>query len=189
MSMKATRFFWAWLVVATCASVAGNVAHAVLSGPPSPVIAAAAAVVPPAVLCGALHGVTVLARATVTGWAYRAAMAMTCALAGCAFVLSFGALRDLAIRWAGYPPEVAWLWPLAIDLSVALSTVALLALTRPAAPVRKTRPRTAGKRDKVLPVPVSAAELAAVRQTAAKQGRRAPVVAREAILERVDPAA
>lgn len=124
------RFFWGWLIAASAASVAGNVTHAILSAPPSPVIAAFAAIVPPAVQIGATHGVGVLVRSNASGVAYRAALAMTVALAVSAFILSFGALRDLAERWAGYPPAVAWLWPIAVDLSVALSTVALLALGR-----------------------------------------------------------
>lgn len=137
--MTSSRYFWSWLILASAASVVGNVTHAVLSGPPSPVIAACAAVVPPTVLLGATHGVSVLVRAKLHGLTYMAALTMTVVLAGCAFVLSFGALRDLAVRWAGYPVSVAWLWPLTIDLSVALSTVALLALSRP----RRRRRRAA----------------------------------------------
>jgi hypothetical protein len=42
----ATRFFWVWLITATGVSVAGNVAHAVLTAPTDRVpLAAAAAVV------------------------------------------------------------------------------------------------------------------------------------------------
>lgn len=42
----AVRFFWTWLFLATTVSVAGNVAHAVLTAPPGTVrLAAAAAVV------------------------------------------------------------------------------------------------------------------------------------------------
>ena len=49
----AVRFFWIWLIPATSVSVAGNVAHAVLTAPSATVrLAAAAAVVPPAVLLG-----------------------------------------------------------------------------------------------------------------------------------------
>lgn len=45
----------------------------------------------------------------------------------CAFVLSFDALRDLAIR-SGIRAELAWLWPLAVDVTIAQATIALLAL-------------------------------------------------------------
>ena len=42
---RAVRFFWCTLIAATGASVAGNIAHAVLVEPGHPPIAAAAAVV------------------------------------------------------------------------------------------------------------------------------------------------
>jgi hypothetical protein len=55
---------------------------------------------------------------------------MTVALAGCAFVLSFDALTALATS-LGMTADRAWLWPCAIDLSIAQSTLALLSLTAP----------------------------------------------------------
>ncbi|AHY26906.1 LamD-like protein [Mycobacterium phage BoostSeason] len=125
----ATRFFWAWLIAATVASILGNVTHAVLGAASSPLIAAAAAIVPPVVLLGATHGVHALVRSRIVGAAYRTALAIVIALAVCAFVLSFEALRELAVVYAGMRPSIAWLWPLAIDLSITGSTVALLALT------------------------------------------------------------
>jgi Protein of unknown function (DUF2637) len=129
----AVRFFWVWLLVATGVSVAGNVAHAVLTAPMGTVrLAAAAAVVPPAVLLGSTHSVALLVRAHRVGLHYWCALAMTFALAGCAFVLSFDALRDLAIA-LGMPPDRAWLWPVAIDVSIANSTLALLSLAPPRA--------------------------------------------------------
>ena len=127
---RAVRFFWCALFAATSSSIAGNVAHALLNTTAgSPAIAAAAAIVPPAVLLGATHGVALLVRARTAGWAYWCALAMTVALAGCAFGLSFDALRDLARRYAGYSEWASWLWPLSIDLSIAVSTLALLTLT------------------------------------------------------------
>ncbi len=64
----AVRFFWGWLVAATGVSVAGNVAHAVLTAPVGTVrFAAAAAVVPPAVLLGSTHSVALLVRAHRVG--------------------------------------------------------------------------------------------------------------------------
>jgi hypothetical protein len=129
----AVRFFWAWLIMATGVSVAGNVAHAVLTAPMGTVrLAAAAAVVPPAVLLGSTHSVALLVRAHRVGLHYWCALAMTFALAGCAFVLSFDALRDLAVA-LGMPAARAWLWPVAIDVSIANSTLALLSLAPPRA--------------------------------------------------------
>lgn len=129
---RASRFFWSTLAAATAASVAGNITHAVLAASAgSTAVAAAAAVVPPVVLLAATHGVAMLVRTRTVGATYWSALAMTVVLAVCAFVLSFDALRALAVEWAGLPPSTAWLWPLAIDLSIAQSTLALLALTRP----------------------------------------------------------
>ncbi|MFA4083661.1 DUF2637 domain-containing protein [Mycobacteroides salmoniphilum] len=129
---NAIRFFWGWLIAATAASILGNVTHALLSASESgasPSIAAAVALVPPIVLLGATHGVHALVRSRIVGASYWAALAITVALACCAFVLSFEALRDLATAYAGMRPAVAWLWPLAIDLSITGSTIALLALS------------------------------------------------------------
>jgi hypothetical protein len=114
-------------------SVAGNVAHAVLTAPSGRLgLAAAAAVVPPAVLLGATHSVALLVRTRRVGFSYWCALAMTVALAGCAFVLSFDALRELATA-LGMPRDRAWLWPVAIDVSIANSTVSLLSLAPPPA--------------------------------------------------------
>lgn len=127
---RAVRFFWCALFAASAASIAANVVHALLNASMGNTgIAAGAAVVPPAVLLGATHGVSLLVRARTAGWAYWCALVMTIALAGCAFGLSFDALRDLAHRYAGYSEWAAVLWPLSIDLSIAVSTLALLALT------------------------------------------------------------
>lgn len=128
---RAVRFFWTALILATGASVAGNVTHAVLNAPASTVtVAAAAALVPPTVLLGSTHSVALLVRTRANnGFTYWCALLMTLALALCAFVLSFDALRALAIT-AGIEPGHAWLWPLVIDVSIAQATLALLSLTR-----------------------------------------------------------
>ncbi|WP_136623313.1 DUF2637 domain-containing protein [Mycobacterium attenuatum] len=79
---------------------------------------------------GSTEGVAMLVRARRgSSMAYWCALAMTALLAACAFVLSFDALQDLATR-AGIDPRLAWLWPIAIDASIAQCTVALLSLTR-----------------------------------------------------------
>lgn len=130
---SATRFFWAWLICGTAASILGNVTHALLSVAGRPdghaVIAASMALAPPVVLLLATHGVHALVRSRIVGRSYWAALAITVALAMCAFVLSFEALRDLAQTYAGMRSAVAWLWPLSIDLSITAATIALLALS------------------------------------------------------------
>jgi hypothetical protein len=54
---------------------------------------------------------------------------MTLVLASCAFVLSFDALRSLAVT-LGLPASIAWLWPCAIDVAIAQATLCLLSLSR-----------------------------------------------------------
>lgn len=127
----ATRFFWTVLLCATGVSIGGNAIHATLnttSVPPA--LAAAVATVPPLVLLAATEGLSLLMR-TRRGpsAAYWCALGMTGLLAVCAFVLSFDALRDLAGR-AGVRQELSWLWPIAVDASIAQCTVALLSLSR-----------------------------------------------------------
>jgi Protein of unknown function (DUF2637) len=143
----AVRFFWIWLILATSVSVAGNVAHAVLTAPNATVrLAAAAAVVPPAVLLGSTHSVALLVKARRVGFNYWCALAMTIALAGCAFVLSFDALRDLAVA-LGVRPDRAWLWPVAIDVSIANSTLSLLSLSPPRALAARGGADDAGRQE------------------------------------------
>ena len=63
---------------------------------------------------------------------------MTLALAACAFVLSFDALRSLAIT-LGLPVSIAWLWPCAIDVAIAQATLCLLSLSRRGGTTRRRR--------------------------------------------------
>ncbi|HVQ52751.1 MAG TPA: DUF2637 domain-containing protein [Mycobacterium sp.] len=126
----AARFFWTWLIVATSMSVAGNVAHAVLRAAAGTVaLAAGASLVPPLVLLAATHSIAVLVRTRAGGLTYWCALLMTLALASCAFVLSFDALRSLAV-FLGLPEAIAWLWPCAIDVAIAQATLCLLSLSR-----------------------------------------------------------
>src|SRR6476660_7507779 len=116
----AARFFWMWLIVATSMSVTGNVAHAVLHAEAGTVAL---------VLLAAKHSIAVLVRTRAGGLTYWCALLMTLALASCAFVLSFDALRSLAVT-LGLPAAIAWLWPCAIDLASAQATLCLLSLSR-----------------------------------------------------------
>jgi Protein of unknown function (DUF2637) len=119
-----------WLIVATSMSVTGNVAHALLHATAGTIaLAAGAALVPPVVLLAATHSVALLVRTRAGGITYWCALAMTLALAACAFVLSFDALRSLAIT-LGFADSIAWLWPCAIDVAIAQATLCLLSLSR-----------------------------------------------------------
>jgi Protein of unknown function (DUF2637) len=138
---RAVRFFWAWLLGATLTSLAGNVTHALLNAPQgSRWLAAAVAMVAPTVLLAAVHGIAVLAKVNASGAVYRASVAATGALAVGAFLLSFVALRDLAVM-AGIRPSLAPVLPLVIDLAVAVATIALVAVgDKPARRIRSATP-------------------------------------------------
>jgi len=53
-----------------------------------------------------------------------------------AFVLSYAALRDLAVL-AGVPAEQAWLWPLIVDGVILEATISVVALRGGATPARR----------------------------------------------------
>jgi hypothetical protein len=145
-------FFWGWLLFATVVSIGGNVIHAWMTAP-SPhlkLLAAIAAAVPPAVLLGSTHSVALLIKTRrrgyrrVDGLVLGAALALTVGVAVCAFAMSFFSLRDLMVM-VGMSTDIAWLWPIAVDLSLICSTLALLSLTSPqsssAGPTRGTSVR------------------------------------------------
>jgi len=74
---RAARFFWTVLILATAASISGNVTHAVLKAESGPLVAVAAAVamVPPIVLLAATHSVGLLVRTRNSGAIYLAVLA------------------------------------------------------------------------------------------------------------------
>lgn len=133
---RALRFFWAWLLGATLASLAGNIAHALLTAPTgSRWLAAAVAAVPPTVLLAAVHGVAVLRsrrsrRSTVPLWPRPLPLRQG---HSCSAV----ALRDLAVL-AGISPALAAILPVVIDLAVAVATIALVAIGDKPARRRRT---------------------------------------------------
>jgi hypothetical protein len=151
---RAVRFFWTWLVLATWVSLAGNVAHAWLTADPGARwLAGSVAAVPPTVLLLAVHGLAVLAKATASGAVYRSAVVATGALAVGAFILSFVALRDLAVI-AGIRPGLAPVLPLVIDLSIGVATLALVAVGDK--PARRIRNATRGREATAAPGAITA---------------------------------
>lgn len=62
-------------------------------------------------------------------WVGRTSVAGTSLLAVGGFVLSFAALRDLAVR-VGMPADLAWIWPLLIDGMIVEATLAVVALAQ-----------------------------------------------------------
>ncbi|WP_082902492.1 DUF2637 domain-containing protein [Mycobacterium adipatum] len=129
-------FFGMWLLFATVVSIGGNVIHAWMTAPEShlKLLAAVAAAVPPAVLLGSSHSVALLIKTRRRGYrrvdafVLGGALLLTVGVAVCAFAMSFFALRDLMVM-LGMSADTAWLWPIAVDLSLICSTLALLSLT------------------------------------------------------------
>ena len=127
---SASRFFWCWLVVATSMSVCGNVAHALLTAHDDyRWMAAVAALVPPTALIAGMESISMLVRTRAGGRVYWVALLATVLVALGAFVLSFDALRSLAVA-VGIRESIAWIWPAVIDVAIGQATLCLLSLTR-----------------------------------------------------------
>jgi hypothetical protein len=109
--------------------------------------------VPPTFLLLSVHGLAVLAKTTASGTVYRAAVAATGALAVGAFILSFVALRDLAVI-AGIRPNLAPVLPLVIDLAIGVATLGLVAIGDK--PARRTLNATRSARPSAAPGAISA---------------------------------
>ncbi|MCB9441129.1 MAG: DUF2637 domain-containing protein [Mycolicibacterium sp.] len=161
------RRHWAGvLTAAVLVSVAGNVGHAILTAPEHlRVPAAVAAALPPIALLAVTEGLARSHGHGVRRRVYRAGVAGGVMIAALAFVLSFAALRDLAIA-LGQPAAVAAGWPLLADATIAVASVMLLAM-KPEAVVA-TRPAIGGQHPVAVPVadadpePAVAAPMAAV---------------------------
>ncbi|QZH65040.1 DUF2637 domain-containing protein [Mycolicibacterium farcinogenes] len=186
---RAVRFFWTWLILATWLSLAGNVAHACLStSAVAQWLAACVAAVPPTVLLLSVHALAVLAKTAASGAVYRAAVAATAVLAVGAFILSFVALRDLAVI-AGIRPGLAPVLPLVIDLAIGVATLALVAIgDKPARRVRNAaRGMASPATTTTTPNRATTTEKRALATTATRNG--APPAAASAASPSADDAA
>jgi len=132
---QARAFCWAWLMFAMVASVGGNVLHAWMTAPPALRIGAAvAAIFPPSLLLGATHLVALLISTRRRRYRIVDLIVLVVVMLGAvgvavfAFTISFYALRDLMILF-GQGTNVAWRWPIAVDLSLIVSSLAMLSLT------------------------------------------------------------
>lgn len=124
--MTARSWWRAVLVAAVTTSICGNIYHALLTAPPGlRVPAAIMSALPPLAVVGITEGLMRSAGAGVRPAAYWAGVAGGVGIALIAFVLSFWALRALAIT-LGEPASVAAGLPLLTDLLVAVSSVMLL---------------------------------------------------------------
>lgn len=169
-------FFWMWLLFATVVSIGGNVIHAWMTAPEShlKLLAAVAAAVPPAVLLGSSHSVALLIKTRRRGYrrvdafVLGGALLLTVGVAVCAFAMSFFALRDLMVI-LGMSADTAWLWPIAVDLSLICSTLALLSLTS-----TQTEPHPVRRFGSSLPVVAGGAHAVVPSLAAINTGPSAP---------------
>ncbi|WP_157931420.1 DUF2637 domain-containing protein [Mycobacteroides abscessus] len=136
---RAHQFFWRWLVGATLLTLSGNAAHALLAYIPTTLVRLSVYLIPPVIALISIHAVTVLAR---VGRVHRArsaaswrdaggtailAVTVTASLALIAAVLSYSGLYGVALA-GGLSAHLAFLFPLCIDLGIAVSSVALVVL-------------------------------------------------------------
>ncbi|MCV7286126.1 DUF2637 domain-containing protein [Mycolicibacterium wolinskyi] len=133
----ARLFCLAWLLFALTASVSGNVLHAWMTAPLNVKVGAAiAAIVSPMIMLGATH-LTVLLISTrrrkyrkIDLFVLILVMIGAVGVAACAFTISFYSLRDLMLIF-GQHPDVAWRWPVGVDLSMIVSSLGWLSLAEP----------------------------------------------------------
>lgn len=138
---RARRVFVCWLVLATALTLAGNAVAAVLPSLPPTGVRLAVHLLPPLIALVGLHALTALARAGAihrarkgataalrdAGPVYGGAVAGVLGIAALAVTLSYAGLIEVA-RAGGLSPTLAAVWPLVIDLGIAVSTMALLVL-------------------------------------------------------------
>lgn len=129
---RARIFFWAVILLSSATSIAGNGAHTwVATDVTIPrELATAVAVAPPVFLILCIEGIAALIRTLYKAtWLFWLNVGMTAILALFACFLSFEALRDLAIG-AGIPPEMAFMWPVIVDVATAIATSSVVYLSR-----------------------------------------------------------
>jgi hypothetical protein len=162
---RARRVFVGWLVLATALTLAGNAAAAVLPSLPPTAVRLAVHLLPPLIALVGLHALTALARAGAihrarkgvtaalrdAGPVYGGAVAGVLGIAALAVTLSYAGLIAVA-RAGGLSHGLAAVWPLTIDLGIAVSTMALLVL-RPISAADQRAARRAAKATAAAPSP------------------------------------
>ena len=127
------RLYLAALILVVALSVAGNAVYAYSAAPTgelslSPGWSAAAHTIPPAVLL-LVTEVLAVASTKFSGRGRAWALAGVVVVAVSAFVLSFDALREVAIM-ARVRIELAWLVPIMLDVAIVVSTMLVLMASR-----------------------------------------------------------
>lgn len=132
--MRDRRFLWIWLSIATFLSVAGNVGHAwqvaaIRTNGGSPDadfwMSMGWAAAPPVLLMLAVHGLPTLARMLEQEKPDKVLIIVTWGVTACAFAWSAVGIFEFTVG-RGSPASLAWVAPLAIDLSVFGATRGLV---------------------------------------------------------------
>lgn len=139
---RAKRFFWSELIVASLFSLAANLAHAVKgmdlnTGWAWIAMGAAMGIAPPIFLAQTTHSLTQLRRISHGSWDFVIALTTTLLVDIVAFALSFFATRQLATDLGAVRADLAWLWPLLVDIAVVHATYNLLVVARLEAQLRR----------------------------------------------------
>lgn len=129
---RARFFFWAVILLSSATSIASNGAHTWVAADVTipRELATAVAVAPPVFLILCIEGIAALIRTLYKAtWLFWINVGMTAILAVFACFLSFEALRDLAIG-AGFPPEMAFMWPVIVDVPAVVATSSVVYLSQ-----------------------------------------------------------
>lgn len=145
---RAKRFFWSELIVASLFSLAANLAHAVKgmdlnTGWAWIAMGAAMGIAPPIFLAQTTHSLTQLRRISHGSWDFVIALTTTLLVDIVAFALSFFATRQLATDLGAVRADLAWLWPLLVDIAVVHATYNLLVVARLEAQLRRQQAQNA----------------------------------------------
>ena len=156
---KARKVFAGWLVTATVLTLAGNAAASMLDQLPPLAVRLAVHLLPPVVALIGFHAVTMLARAGAihrarkgvaaavrdAGPVYAAAVAGVLGIVAIAAVMSYAGLIAVA-RAGGLAPGLSAVWPLHLDLGIAVCSAALLVLRPISEADRRAAKRAAAAR-------------------------------------------
>ncbi len=145
---RAKRYFWSELIVASLFSLAANLAHAVKgmdlnTGWAWVAMGAAMGIAPPIFLAQTTHSLTQLRRISHGSVDFYIALTTTLLVDIVAFALSFFATRQLATELGAVRSDLAWLWPLLVDIAVVHATYNLLVVARLEAQLRREQAQSA----------------------------------------------
>lgn len=126
---SAQRFLWAWVMLSMVMSAAANATDSWLTAPEHlRVLAVIRSVAPPIFIMVTTHIAGLLLKARQFGAAFFLSLLIDAVVSVFSFVLSYSAISHL-MTMLGTSPDLAGLWPLAIDLLGVDAAVALFTLS------------------------------------------------------------